>query len=83
MLSAVGNQSVLWYVVTDCAGLRSQLRDSWGLKIWAPKVELAPVHVDKLQSSGVPLVAADVLRVYTAFAEQWLFSMTDYQVSHP
>ena len=79
--SAVRNHSSLWYIVTDCAGLRLQLRNSWGLKVWVPRTELAPIHIDKLQSSGVPLGAADVLRVYTAFAEQWLLAMTDYQVS--
>ena len=78
---AVGNQSVLWYIVTDCAGLSLQLRNSWGCKVWVPKgaKDLAPVHIDKLQSSGASLDAADILRGFTAFAEQWFFAMTDYQ----
>lgn len=80
MQSAVGNQSVLWYIVTDCAGLRTQLRNSWGRKIWVPMHESPPVHINELQNTGESLPAADVRRVFTAFAEQWLFAMTDYQV---
>ena len=67
--------------MTDCAGLRMQVRSSWGPKVWVPEAELAPVHIDRLHSSGVPLDAADVLRIHTAFAEQWLLAMTDFQVS--
>lgn len=73
----VGGQEVLWYVVSDCAQLRSKAAEVFGAKVLLPRGDTPVEHV--MHSSGN--ATRDVLAFRAAFAEQWLLGMTDFQVS--
>ena len=75
----MGGQEVIWYVVSDCAALRTKAKERYGAKVLVPRGEAPVEHV--VHSSGN--ATRDVLAFRVAFAEQWLLGMTDFQVCAP
>ncbi|EIE18113.1 hypothetical protein COCSUDRAFT_60600 [Coccomyxa subellipsoidea C-169] len=67
---------VRWYVVSDCPSLRYKAADKYGPKVLLPTRELVTDHI--FYKSGNR--TRDMLAFRTAFAEQWLLGMTDFQV---
>lgn len=73
----VRGQEVLWYVVSDCARLRSKAAERYGAKVLLPGGEAPVEHLNFASGNAT----RDLLSFRVAFAEQWLLGMTDFQVS--
>ncbi|KAK9919098.1 hypothetical protein WJX75_009394 [Coccomyxa subellipsoidea] len=72
----VEGMPVHWYMVSDCPALRYKAAKKYGPKVLLPSQELVTEHIT--YSTGN--TTKDLLAIQTAFAEQWLLGMTDFQV---
>lgn len=69
-----GDLNVVWYVLSDCKGLRENAKQEFGDKV------ITSLDVDVDHSTNNNLSSKVVNAFHVAVGENWLLGMTDYRI---